>query len=148
MWVIDCAAGCTKQTQAANIADLLDRHLDGEGWFACRHCGGRGTITKTRTLQDGSSWTCPYVGAMRFARPGEPFQPFAFLVGEPNGRTSVHLRYFVDHRPTGGQLKMGDGPGGGPVVGAHAVVKLVRRMIDIGCVDRAEVLARLGEAVD
>jgi hypothetical protein len=143
-WLIDCAAGCGKQTWAANIAELLDRRLDDEGWFSCGYCRERGVITKSRSLQDGSTWTCRYVGAIRLAKPGEPFQPVALLVGEPNGRMSVHLRYYVDHRPTGGKLKWGDGPGGGPVVGGHALVNLVHQLIDIGCLDRAEVMARLG----
>jgi hypothetical protein len=142
-WVIDCT-GCGRQTHAANIADLLGRHVDNDDRFVCGHCRERGVITKSRTLQDRSNWTCRYVGAIRLAKPSEPFQPVALLIGEPNGRTSVHLRYFVDHRPTGGKLKWGDGPGGGPAIGGHTLVNLVRRLIDIGCLDRPEVLARLG----
>jgi hypothetical protein len=143
-WIIDCAAGCGKQTWAANIADLLNRHLDHDDRFVCGYCAEPGVIAKSHKTQDGSIWSRPLRGAIRLGRPGEPWQPFAFLVGEPDGRTSVQACYYVDLRATGGRLKMGHGPGGPPVLGVWGLVGLVRRLIEIGCLDRAEVLARLG----
>jgi hypothetical protein len=58
-WLIDCTAGCGKQTWAANIADLLDRHLDHDDRFDCGHCREPGVIAKSHKTQDGRSGRAP-----------------------------------------------------------------------------------------
>jgi len=137
MWTIDCGDGCAP-TKARDIIALIDGHRDEAGWFICSRCQQQAFISKSFATQGGGRWTPFLKGAIRLGTPGEPYQPFAFLVGdEANGgvATSVWVAYYTDLRPHGGRLKMGHGPGGPPVLGMRGVDGLRRRLIELGCLD-------------
>ena len=143
-WSINCAS-CGKESCASNIVDLLTNHTDDDGWFLCSG-GHHGYIEKSFALQEeGDRWEPFLRGAIPLGTPGDTYQPFVFLVSyEPAGEvTDVWFSYYKDLRATGGRLKLGYGPGGPPVLGAADVLKLVRRMLALGCVSADDVRAVL-----
>jgi len=140
-WLIKCTnAQCGQETWAENIIDLIANHRDSNGWFLCR-CGARGYIEKNFELQEsGETWK-PYLrGIISLGHPDQTYQPFVFLVSyEPDGPANdVWFSYYKDLRPAGGRLKLGYGPGGPPVLGKEDVLRLVKHLVEIGCVTREE----------
>jgi len=107
-------------------------------------CGGKGYIEKSFDLQEpGETWE-PYLkGIIPLGTPGDTYQPFVFLVSySPNELPNdVWFSYYKDTRSTGGRLKLGYGPGGPPVLGAEQVLRLIKIMMERGCLDVTKVKA-------
>lgn len=146
-WTIKCCDGkCAQETWAGNIDDLIKFHSNDQGWFSCKACGNAGFIERSFKLQEpGETWK-PYLkGIIRLGLPEDTYQPFVFLVSyEPNEEpVDVWFSYYKDTRSTGGKLKMGYGPGGPPVLGADQLVKLIKFLIERGCLDKSKVLKAL-----
>ena len=134
-WQIKCKRrGCTEQTWAGNIVDLIDNHRDGDGWFLC-NCGHQGFIEKSFALQEpGEVWEPFLKGIIPLGDAGKTYQPFVFLVGStPTGPAdAVWFSYYKDLRRSGGRLKLGYGPGGPPVLGTEGVATLVKQLTVLG----------------
>jgi hypothetical protein len=143
-WLIKCPT-CRNEARASNIVDLLTNHRDEDGWFLCSR-GHHGYIEKSFALQEaGDRWEPFLRGAIPLGTSDRTYQPFVFLVSyEPTGEvTDVWFSYYKDLRDTGGRLKLGYGPGGPPVLGATDVLKLVRRMLALGCISTDDIRAAL-----
>ena len=143
-WSIQCNdTSCKAHTRATNIVDLLDNHADEHGWFVCNQCGGSGFIEKSFDLQEpGHTWKPFLRGAIRLGDPDDTYQPFVFMVSyEPNGKANdIWFSYYKDLRKTGGRLKLGYGPGGPPVLGTEHLLSLLRRLYDLGLVEKEKIL--------
>ncbi len=143
-WTIQCNdTNCKAETWATNIVNLIENHTDKNGWFVCSQCGGSGFIEKSFDLQEpGHTWE-PYLrGAIRLGDPDDTYQPFVFMVSyEPNGKVNnIWFSYYKDLRETGGRLKLGYGPGGPPVLGTEQLLILLRRLYDLGLIEKEKIL--------
>ena len=142
-WLIQCNnAGCKGQTWAGNIVDLIDNHTDASGWFVCSQCKQSGFIEKSFALQEqGETWEPFLRGALRLGDANDTYQPFVFLVSyEPNGPADdIWFSYYKDLRSTGGRLKLGYGPGGPPVLGTQQLVSLLKRLKELGLIDKEKI---------
>lgn len=136
MWRIQCLAdACSKDTYAANIVELINDHRDADGWFHCASCNERGYIAKSFAMQEpGHKWQPFLNGIITLGYPGDPYQPFVFLVSNDAGGPTnpVWFSYFKDLRSTGGRLKLGHGPGGPPVLDIDQVDQLREKLASIG----------------
>ena len=142
-WSIQCNnAECKQYTWATNIVDLIDNHTNPEGWFVCSRCGATGFIKKSFDLQEpGDTWE-PYLrGAIRLGDPDDTYQPFIFMVSyEPDGKANdIWFSYYKDLRETGGRLKLGYGPGGPPVLGAEQLIFLLKRLTQLGLIEKEKI---------
>lgn len=142
-WSIQCNnPDCKQYTWATNIVDLIDSHTNPEGWFVCSHCGASGFIEKSFDLQEpGHTWE-PYLrGAIRLGDPGDTYQPFVFMVSyEPDGKANnIWFSYYKDLRETGGRLKLGYGPGGPPVLGTGQLLSLLKRLTELGLIEKERI---------
>ncbi|MGO9010642.1 MAG: hypothetical protein ACLQPN_11110 [Bryobacteraceae bacterium] len=148
-WLIKCAdASCRRKTRAGNIVDLIASNRDANGWLRCQSCGRPGYIEKRFELQEkGEVWK-PYLrGIIPLGDPGDTYQPFVFLVSDSESGEvdSVWFSYYKDLRATGGNLKLGYGPGGPPVLHKTAILNLLRHLVERQFVTRAEIANALGE---
>lgn len=146
-WSIQCNnSSCESQTWATNIVDLIDNHTDENGWFVCSQCGTGGFIEKLFNLQEpGHTWE-PYLrGVIRLGDPDDTYQPFVFMVSyEPNGKANdIWFSYYKDLRETGGRLKLGYGPGGPPVLGTEQLLSLLKRLHNLGLIEKENILKAL-----
>jgi len=119
---------------------MFANHRDWNGWVLCG-CGARGYIEKYFQLQESGETSGPYLrGIILPVSPDQMHQPFVFLVShEPDGPADdVWFSYYKDLRPAGGRLKLGYGPGGPPVLGKEDVLRLVKHLLEIGCITREE----------
>jgi len=143
-WSIKCNdTSCKAKTDAVNIVDLIDNHTDLHGWFVCDQCGGSGFIEKSFDLQEpGHTWKPFLCGAIRLGNPDDTYQPFVFMVSyKPKGKTNdIWFSYYKDLRKTGGRLKLGYGPGGPPVLGTEQLLSLLRRLYELGLVEKEKTL--------
>lgn len=142
-WLIQCNNdGCKGQTWAGNIVALIDNHTDPNGWFVCGHCKQNGYIEKSFALQEqGEKWEPFLRGALRLGDADDTYQPFVFLVSyEPNGPANdIWFSYYKDLRSSGGRLKLGYGPGGPPVLGTQQIVSLLKRLKELGLIDKEKI---------
>lgn len=130
-WPINCIEGCGHVTKPSNIVDLLENHVEEDGYFLCEECGSLGYIEKSLDLQEGETVDIYLKGAIRLNDPEEPYQPFIFLYNEAPPDDSPCLawfRYYKDLRSQGGALRMGDGPGGGPILDLSWVYNLCEEL--------------------
>jgi hypothetical protein len=140
----DPSCGCV--TWAKNIVDLIDNHTNTDGWFVCETCKKpSGYIEKNFTLQEGEEevWA-PYLrGVIKVNDDADAiYQPFIFLVSyDPKAPIEDYwFCYYKDMRSMpNGRLKMGHGPGGPPVLGKQNIVKMLKKMISIGCMSKLEI---------
>lgn len=143
-WLIKCAdSTCGKESWAKNIVDLIGEHRDAEGWFVCT-CGQHGFIEKSFSLQEvGEVWEPFLRGVIPLGAAGDSYRPFVFLVSyAPAGEvTDVWFSYYKDLRSSGGRLKLGYGPGGPPVLGKPAFLKLVSKLVRAQCITSSEVVS-------
>ena len=60
-WPIECT-NCGKVSHPANIVELMEKHLDNQGWILRGHCKSRGYIEKEFELQEENAgpWN-PYL---------------------------------------------------------------------------------------
>ena len=146
-WSIQCNnSNCKSQTWATNIVDLIDNHTDENGWFVCSQCGNGGFIEKSFDLQEpGHTWEPFLRGAIRLGDPDDTYQPFVFMVSyEPNGKANdIWFSYYKDLRETGGRLKLGYGPGGPPVLGTEQLLSLIKRLYNLGLIEKEKLLKAL-----
>ena len=143
-WTIKCNnPNCGEKTRVANIVDLIKKHTNDNGWFVCGRCKQLGHIEKSFNLQEpGSTWK-PYLrGVIPLGEDGATYQPFVFLVSyEPTGNPNdIWFSYYKDLRNSGGRLKLGYGPGGPPVLGSKQVISILKKMINIGCLSKDDVI--------
>ncbi len=144
-WLIQCSdQKCGHGTWAGNIVDLIAAHRDGSGWFVCGKCAKpTGYVQKSFPLQEqGETWE-PYLrGIIPLGVPDDTYQPFVFLVSESpdSPANSLWLSYYKDLRKKdGGRLKLGYGPGGPPVLGTEDVLRLLRQLVDVGCITQQQI---------
>lgn len=130
-WLIKCTdPSCQKTSWAANIVDLIQNHVDSNGWFLCK-CGKFGCIEKSYKLQEeGKTWEPFLKGIISLGDPKETYQPFVFLVSDKcDGEINdVWFSYYKDLRKFGGSLKFGYGPGGSPVLGKESLKELLTKL--------------------
>ena len=130
-WQIQCVdPSCKKNSSAANIVELLTKHRDERDHFRCI-CGKSGYIKKQFNLQEpGETWRPHLRGAISLGETGDTYRPFVFLVSyEPDGEIcSVWFCYYKDMRSSGGKLKLGNGPGGPPVLSVEQLRNLTQRI--------------------
>ena len=141
-WTIKCSdPNCTRYTGAANIVDLIASHRDDEGWFLCS-CGNKGYIEKSFSLQEeGEVWE-PYLkGIISLGEKGDTYQPFVFNVSYTPGShpDSVWFSYYKDLRGVGGNLKLGYGPGGPPVLHKSSILELIKQLVQLNILTKEEV---------
>lgn len=134
-WTIKCHKNnCQEQTWAKNIVDLIEKHLDNQGWFLC-NCGGTGYIEKSFKLQEkGEVWE-PYLrGIIPLGDQGDTYQPFVFIVSyKSHGNCKdIWFSYYKDLRAEGGRLKLGYGPGGPPVLDRDMIKYLLKTLKKVG----------------
>jgi len=138
---IKCPKHCKDSSfWAGNIVDLL-KARDEQGYFKAG-CGHLGFVEKSFALQEtGETWEPFLRGAISLGASKDIYQPFVYLVSyEPDGPINdLWFAYYKDTRATGGRLKVGYGPGGPPVLGSQDLLTLLRRLIAIGVLSRAEV---------
>ncbi len=126
-----------------NIVDLINAHLDKDGWILCSHCSNKGYIKKEFQLQEGGTWEPNLKGIIPLGNPGEVYQPFVFLATHSHEPPSAPVRaawfsYYKDtrkyegNRRIGGSLKMGYGPGGPPVLGLGQVRHFLDKVRGLG----------------
>ena len=144
-WVVECGEEqCNARTWSSNIVELISKHRNKDGLFVCSECGSLGYIEKRFSLQEpGETWE-PYLkGIITLGERDRIYQPFVFLVSyEPKEPPrDVWFSYYKDtrHLP-GGKLKLGYGPGGPPVLGETGLVELVKRLVQLKCIDREKML--------
>lgn len=142
-WSIQCNnEKCKEFTLASNIVDLIDKHTNSDGWFVCSHCGSSGFIKKSFDLQEpGNTWE-PYLrGAIRLGDKDDSYQPFVFMVSyKPDAKSNdIWFSYYKDLRETGGRLKLGYGPGGPPVLGIEQILLLLKRLLDLGLIEKEKI---------
>lgn len=147
-WLIKCNnQECNRTSYAKNIDVLMRNHRDNNGWFKCDHCDSNGHIFKSFKLQEaGTTWE-PYLrGAIELGVKGVAYQPFVFMVSyEPSGPAyDIWFSYYKDTRKDGGRLKMGYGPGGPPVLGNNQLIDLLSKLIDLGIIEKAQIIKQLG----
>jgi hypothetical protein len=135
-WTIQCQGEtCGKVTVAAQIDDLVTKHIDALGWFRCSHCGDKGYIQKSYTLQEGTPWV-PFLKGVILLEREEVYHPFVFLVSTAANKNPQYtwFCYYKDtrHLP-GGRLKLGHGPGGPPTVGLKDLYDLPDRLRERNC---------------
>lgn len=153
-WLIECDDNeCGAESWAAEIDDLMRNHRHNNGRFRCCKCGGSGRIRRRYANMQGANeepWEPQLVGAIQpdwceTARDGS-YQPFGFLTEETEegDEPGVWMRYYKDTRhESGGRLKFGDGPGGGPAFNPMDLVDMVAKLAELGIVERDAVRARL-----
>ena len=80
-------------------------------------------------------------GAIRLGDPDDTYQPFIFMVSyEPDGKANdIWFSYYKDLRETGGRLKLGYGPGGPPVLGAEQLIFLLKRLTQLGLIEKEKI---------
>lgn len=136
-WLIKCGnAKCGLDSRANNIIDLISSHRNKDGWFICQHCRMRGYIFKKFDLQEvGKTWEPFLRGIIMLGRRGRTYQPFIFLVSyrASGPANNFWFSYYKDLRASGGRLKLGYGPGGPPVLDHGNILRLLRRLRQIGC---------------
>jgi hypothetical protein len=133
-WLIKCCdSHCEQQSWANNIVDLINDHIDKDGWILCS-CGKRGYIEKSFDLQEpGKTWE-PYLRAViPLGDEDDTYQPFVFLVSyDPRSKpTDIWFSYYKDLRPEG-RLKLGYGPGGPPVLNREKLLRLIKKLVRVG----------------
>ena len=136
---------CGHTHTAWNIVDLIKNHVDKDGKLVCRSCGGDGHIHRKSQTQDGKTWSRYIHGVVPFkTQYGRKYVPYVFLLSySPKGKpTDVHLNYYKDFRPDGGNLKHGHGPGGAPVFGRNELRELMRLAIKHGIVSMSDFRTR------
>lgn len=148
-WYIKCTdANCDKVTVAWQIVDLINNHLDNQGWIKCA-CGRDGYIEKSFDTQEGDVWNPFLRGIIPLGKEGNTYQPFVFLVSyEANSPVKdVWFSYYKDLREEGGRLKLGYGPGGPPVLDKADLIELMKKLIEINCLSTGQLheLIRLAE---
>ncbi len=149
-WLIQCPENPGAPAWAGNIVDLVESHLDSNGWLVCGCGRPHGFIEKRFELQEGGDETWePFIrGVIRLGEQGASYQPVVFLVSyEPTGHvTDLWFCYYKDTRllPRG-RLKMGHGPGGPPVLGIGQLLDLLRQLVSLKCVALDLADMRLGE---
>jgi hypothetical protein len=135
-WYIQCSNhDCKGVTIASQIVDLIENHTNESGWIKCNICGKNGYIKKSFNLQEGNTWKPFLRGIIPLGEEGATYQPFVFLVSyKPNSPIKdVWFSYYKDLREEGGNLKLGYGPGGPPVLGKSDLLILLGRLIDLNC---------------
>lgn len=142
-WSIECNnENCKGFTWASNIVDLIDKHTNSDGWFVCSHCSSYGSIKKSFDLQEpGDTWE-PYLrGAIRLGDKDDSYQPFVFMVSyKPDDKSNnIWFSYYKDLRETGGRLKLGYGPGGPPVLGIEQILLLLKRLLELGLIEKEKI---------
>ena len=145
-WTIECLnSECGCVTYPENIADLMGRHLDDQGWFVCEECGSRGHIRKPLTTAEGAdTW---YLKAI--IRPTgyeeRMYQPFAFLVGDEteDQPLDVWFRYYYDKQKQGSPPYISPF---GPVLKSTDVLKLLVQMVRKGCLETEQVIEEMRKA--
>jgi hypothetical protein len=100
-------------------------------------------VKKHYDLQEqGEIWAPHLRGAIVLGEVDESYQPFVFLVSyQPTGEvTDLWFSYYKDLRATGGRLKLGHGPGGPPNLHKSSLLYLMRTLLDVGILQKAEIL--------
>ena len=142
-WNIQCInPECGEITNPGTIDNLAD-YCDSLGRFQCSQCGGRGYISKSFKLQEGDKVEYGLLGILcgtpnQDKGQNQTYFPFVFLVSEDprnQGPSKMRLdylwfRYYKDtrHIMASGLLKMGDGPGGGPMVELPWMRQLIKQL--------------------
>lgn len=138
---IECTHGCEDGgVWAENIVDLLNKHIDEEGWFECS-CKKRGYIYRSYRLPEGGNFEPVLKGAFRLGSPDHIYQPFVFLAGDEANHIIdfIWVSHYKDLRPTGGFLRHGTGPGGPPVLAKEEILEIVFQLIRKGGIGPDEV---------
>lgn len=144
-WWIECEGKCEAEgVWAKQIKELLQDHRREDGRFVCR-CGALGHIKKEFPVKgkgEVGSWQPKLIGAVQpdwvDDNPDETYRPFLFVTQETESREyGVWCRYFK--RLANGNLKFGDGPGAGPVFGVDDLMSMLRKLMDMGLLDRETV---------
>lgn len=142
-WSINCNnPSCGQTIRADNIVELINNHVDEAGWFVCRVCNNHGHIKKSFDLQEpGETWDPFLRGVISLGELNDTYQPFVFLVSyEHDGPvTDIWVSYYKDLRRSGGNLKLGYGPGGPPVLGTSQLLSLLKQLLAIGCVSKESI---------
>lgn len=145
-YTIKCAdTNCDRETWAANIVDLINEHRDENGWFICS-CGHKGYIEKSFPLQEeGEVWEPFLQGIITLGDEGDTYQPFVFKVScSPSAKVdSLWFSYYKDLREVGGRLKLGYGPGGPPVLHKDTLKELIKELIKLDVLTKAEIRSLL-----
>lgn len=148
-WWIECENNCVAEGAWANqIKDLLRLHRREDGRFVCQ-CGALGRINKEYKVKgkgEVDPWRPELIGAVQpdwtEDDPDGTYQPFLFVTREHESKEiGVWCRYYK--RLQNGNLKFGDGPGGGPVFGIDDLLTMIRKLIKIGVLDEKSVAAAL-----
>lgn len=144
-WLIECDrpdSDC-KSTNVYNIEGLLHGdHRRGDGRFKCSSCGGTGHIKRqyaSRGKGETEPWRPDLIGAIQpdwcIEDPDGPYQPFLFITRERRSKAiGVWCRYYKHLE--GGNIKFGDGPGGGPAFSPSELVEFSQKLEVMGFLDR------------
>jgi hypothetical protein len=127
---------CNRYTFSENIVDLIDNHTGKNGFFICEHCKSDDTfIYRESEAQEGFLWKRWLKGIIRIDSGEETFSPYVFyLADEKNAKPTeyrLQFQYYKDDRPSGGKLKHGHGPGGGPVLEKDDLFFIFQNLIKI-----------------
>jgi hypothetical protein len=150
-WLIKCTdPDCGHETWVKNIVDLIADHRGARGWFLCSSCRKHGHIKKEFKLQElGEVWK-PYLrGVIPLGKSGETYQPFVFLLSHtPSSKvTDLWFSYYKDLRSSsGGQLKLGYGPGGPPVLCKVKFLHLLSQLVATRYLTKRAVLSAVGKS--
>lgn len=130
---------CKQVSWASNIVDLIDNHLDTEHILKCSNCGKSGAYIhmESSTQSNEGTWERWIKGVIRIDYKDEngeesTYHPYVLLHSHegPQGQIdSVQISYYKDHRPLGGRLKHGHGPGGTPVLDLIDIKNILQKLI-------------------
>ena len=145
-WVIKCCADPKhEKSYPDNIHDLIqnETYYNKNRFFQCLDCKKDGYIQKSYKLQERDQkgkpkeWNPLLRGAIKLGEENDSYQPFIFLVSYEPKETpgDVWFCYYKDTRPRG-NLRLGYGPGGPPVLSIEQVCSLEGILANPGLIDR------------
>lgn len=143
-YLIDCP-NCSAKTWASNMVELIQDHLGQTGTLRCIACQVEGAhIYRESTLQEqGEVWTRRICGVIPLDSGIPTYTPYVLLTADPGSAQpdGIHFGYFKDTRPSGGKLKHGHGPGGGPALGFDLLFQLLRKLGGAGLINADDLVA-------
>jgi hypothetical protein len=147
-WIIQCCdPKCGQTNRAENVVELINAFCDADGWFICQACEKTsGYIAKEFRMQelDREPWRPLLRGLVQLVDngnddPESEYRPFVFLAtyDKPtNPIADFWFCYYKDTRAKGGNLKLGHGPGGPPVLSAKQILQLIAHALDHNIIER------------
>ena len=134
---------CNVDTQAPNVAELIESHTDNQGRFCCATCGGTDTFLNARRRPRSGGGNRTWIKGIvpidtKFA--DAACVPFIFLTADAadGNITGIAFKYYRTAASNGGRAALRRRPDGGPVLAQLQLLSLVARLVSIGVVSNSD----------